>query len=153
MVSKPFDRALFEQNDAAARAVVLTHLASEGFYPEPNSDRYGIDLVFSEAGQVYYGIEVEVKHTWSISHPKCTGNIPGFKWDTVQLPARKAKFSQLPYPTEYWILNRELTHALVIPDYTLTGLIPVIVRNKYVPDGEAFYKIPLEQCNIVELLR
>jgi len=136
---KPFDRKLFEQNDALARNAVTYHLFVNGLIAEPHTDRYGIDLVVRspESPDVIYGVECEIKRVW-------TG--PKLPYSTIQLPERKRKYLNNPWPIEYWILNNELTHAIVIPGGLVEAAKPVVVANKFVRWGEKFYQIPVADC-------
>lgn len=145
-IRKRFDRALFQQNDELARNAVIYHLFMEGLLAEPHTDRYGIDLTVRkpESRDTIYGVECEIKRVW-------TG--PVLKYDTVQLPGRKAKYLNNPWPIEYWILNNELTHAIIIPGHLVEASTPVEVPNKYVYRGELFYQIPVAQCSVVMLSR
>ena len=142
---KPFDPQLHVDNDQAARLAVLRYLDrnSLGGWGD-NPDQYGVDLIrySSKDGTIAMGVECEIKRVWSG---------PDFMYDTLQLPARKQKFSKLPYPVEFWILNKELTHALVIPSGVLAEYTPTEVRNKYVSAGEHFYQVPVDRCNLLEL--
>ena len=135
---KPFDRALFAANDVLARDTITRQLASRGLTAVPHTARYGIDLVIKDAtGVITLGVECEIKRVW-------TG--PVLPYDTIQLPERKKKYLSPDYPIEYWILNNEQTHALVIPGALVATAVPVEVRNKYVWRGELFYQIPVLEC-------
>lgn len=141
---KPFDPKLHAANDSAARTAVLRYLdrTSIGGWCS-NTDQYGVDLVrHSASGDIMAGTEVEIKRVWSG---------PDFLYDTLQIPSRKDKFARLPYPVEFWVLNAELTHALVIPAGVLAEYTPLEVRNKYVSAGEKFFQVPVDRCNLLEL--
>lgn len=143
---KPFDKALFEKNDALARQAVSQFLRAHGIVVRPNPDQYGVDLFeiedFPEGPAPVLGIECEIKRVWSGAT---------FPWDTIQLPERKAKYRSAALDVDYWLLNSECTHAIVIPGYLLDEHIPVEVPNKYVSKGERFYQIPVAQCRKVDL--
>lgn len=139
---KPFDKALFAENDAVAREVVMEYYRHSGIMLTPNPKRYGIDLLCKIDNVVVRGVECEIKRVWSG---------PVLKYDTVQLPGRKAKYLSDEYPIEYWIINNELTHALVIPGEAVRQAEPVTVSNKYVRFGEKFYQIPVTLCRYADL--
>lgn len=142
MLTKRFDQKLFEENDAAARHAVTQYLlATSDVIVENNPDKYGVDLLVT-GGLQDYAIECEIKRVWKGAD---------FPWNTVQLPARKQKFSELGIPVEYWILNADLTYAMLIRSDVLQHLTPVEVPNKYVARGEMFYQIPLTSCSLVIL--
>ena len=145
MRKKPFDRKLFHENDARARVAVIVYLHNQGLVAQDNDDQYGVDLLIRrpDSPQIIYAVEVEVKHVWS------GDTLP---WSSVQLPARKLRYAQETLvPVEYWILNRELTHAIVIYEKSLVDRDPIEVYNKYVSRGEFFYQIPLEETDLIGL--
>ena len=139
---KKFSQKLFNKNDAAARNAVLNHIDSIGLYAVENDDRYGPDLILYSGLKPISYIEVEVKRVWSG---------PDFPWDTIQLPQRKEKFAKLKLSTEFWILNDTLDHAVIIPDTELTQDLLKEVRNKFISEGELFFQVPIEKCNLKEL--
>lgn len=105
---------------------------------EDNPDKYGVDL-FVRGGLADRAIEVEVKRVW-------TGAT--FPWNTVQLPERKHKYLLQGLPVEYWLLNNDLTSAIVIYGSSLSKYEPVEVPNKYLRKGERFYQIPVNECTL-----
>lgn len=134
---KQFDSALYAANDAQARAVIQKYIDNHGLYAVNNDDQYGPDIVvFRGLVQNYY-IEAEVKHAW---------NRPDFPYTHIQLPHRKRKFLQAGLPIEFWILSKDLSQALIIPDYVLCDSLLKEVPNKYVASGELFYVVPIDQC-------
>lgn len=139
---KPFDAALFAENDARARLAVTRHLQSFGDVVAPNPNQYGVDLFCITPEGKQYQAECEVKLLWRGA---------AFPWETVQLPQRKAKYRRGGAVTYYFVLNSECTHAIVIPDELLDQYPPVEVPNKYVAGGEFFYQLPIEECGYVEL--
>lgn len=140
---KKFDRELFEANDTAARHAVTRYiLATSDVTVENNPDKYGVDLLVT-GGLMDYAVECEIKRVWKGED---------FPWDTLQLPERKAKFIRAGVPVEFWILNNELTHAMVIQTDVLLSLTPVEVPNKYVAQGEKFFQVPIDRCRKLRLL-
>ncbi len=150
-VHKKFSQKLFDQNDALARQAITTWLEGRGLSIIPNPNKFGVDLYVyrsvdfatQKKPEPFYAVECEIKRVW---------HGPTLPWGTVQLPWRKKKYSDdEAVPVEYWILNNELTHAIVIYEAELTDKRLTEVRNKYVDRGEYFYQIPLDVCSIVEL--
>jgi hypothetical protein len=141
-VYKKFDQKLFNENDVSARLAILSHMDSQGLFCIENDDKYGPDLILYRGLSPYSYIECEIKRVWSG---------PSLPWDTVQLPVRKEKFLKLGLPTEFYIINKELTHCIVIPDFVLAKLPKVEVRNVYIPDGELFWQVPLSECILLKL--
>lgn len=159
-VHKKFSQKLFDQNDELARATITKFLESRNLEVRPNPNKFGVDLYVyhpapsnspdganvesvGQKADPFYAVECEIKRVWH-------GSV--LPWSTVQLPWRKKKYSDdEAVPVEYWILNNELTHAIVIYEAELTDKRLTEVRNKYVDRGEYFYQIPLDVCSIVEL--
>lgn len=140
---KQFDPALFESNDARARAAVLGYIQSLGLHCVENPDKYGPDLVLYSGFRKGSYIEVECKLVWRAGTE--------FQWDTLQIPERKGKFMRLGLPIEFWILREDLLAALVIPEESLSKAPLVEVANKLVPLGEKFYRVPVIECEWKDL--
>lgn len=141
---KGFDEGLYKENDSRAVAAVLQYLLDQGLYGRINEeDIYGPDiLMYSGYKKVSY-IEAEVKRGWH-------GSI--FPFSTVQVPERKLKFTRKRLPVEFWILNSDCTSAVIIPDYALTSSPLVEVPNSMISNGEKFFQVPLDQCNVISLI-
>jgi hypothetical protein len=139
---KRFDERLFLDNDTPARSAVMRHIDAAGLYITDNDDRYGPDLIVYKGLKKSYYIECEIKNVWSGAD---------FPYDSVQLPSRKEKFLKAGLPIEFWILNKELTHAVVLPDFIIDSSFLVEVPNRLVSSGEYFYQIPIDKCIIKKL--
>lgn len=148
-VRKAFDRQLFAENDARARAVVTKQLEAYGHFVVPNDNQYGIDLLVWETAGAwgeglppFLGVECEIKRVW-------TSDV--LPWRTVQLPERKRKYLSPQYCTQFWILNAPCTHVIIIPGALLDDHKPVEVPNKYVARKEMFYQLPVSECQVLKL--
>jgi hypothetical protein len=138
---KKFDKELHDANDTLARAAGKKYWRSFGYTAEDNPDRYGADLLVNTGWEEFYS-EVEIKRVWSGS---------SFPYDTLQIPARKKKFTELDKPCVFVVLNKEQTHAFVCSDATLKESPIVEVPNKYVFSGEMFYQVPVANLLYVTL--
>jgi len=137
---KRFDQQLFDDNDSVAKRTVTEYLlCTEDAIVENYPDPYHVDLLVTGGLGNKRAIECEVKRVWSGAD---------FPWDSVQLPERKRKYLDCGYPVEYWLLNNELSYAIVIPGDALLRHEPVEVSNRYVRKGERFYQIPLVECSM-----
>ena len=154
-INKKFNQELFDSNDSLARIMVTKYIESQRkLFVRDNPNKYGIDLYVYNIPEIdekrgspikepIYAIEVEIKRVW---------NGPKLPWNSVQLPYRKRKYAeQEVVPCEYWILNNQLTHAIIIHEKELLDNRLAHVQNKYVSEGEYFFQVPLEACNIIEL--
>lgn len=141
MAKKKFDRALFNENDTAARAAGKRYWRSLGYDVTDNPDTYGPDLIVDTGTDKFYG-EVEIKRVWSGKD---------FAYDTLQIPGRKKKFIGLDLPTKFVVFNADQTYGFVCPCSQLAVSPLVEVANKYVYAGEMFYQIPIATLQLIEV--
>jgi hypothetical protein len=130
---KRFCKDLHETNDTLARAAGKKYWSSIGYEVQDNPDQYGADLIVNTGREEIYS-EVEIKRVWSG---------PTFQYDTLQIPARKKKFTELDKPCVFIVFNNEQTHAFACHSDTLKESPMVEVPNKYVYSGEMFYQVPI----------
>lgn len=141
MVKKRFDRALFTENDTAARAAGKRYWSSIGYSVIDNPDTYGPDLIVDTGTDKFYG-EVEIKRVWSGKD---------FAYDTLQIPGRKKKFIGLDLPTNFIVFNADQTYGFLCTCSQLAVSPLVEVANKYVYSGEMFYQIPVSTLALIEV--
>ena len=134
-LSKPFDRALYDENDDA-KNIVIKWLGANGVEAWVNPDDYGIDLL-SSGGKQY---EVEVKHNWRGEN---------FPFTTVHFPKRKLKYAN--EDSHFFMLNHERTHVLWVWGYQFLQS-PVVVKNTIYTQGEEFVEINVENCTIYKMV-
>jgi hypothetical protein len=150
MASKPdgkrkkFSTDLFSSYDSPARAAVMEYVSRNGLYIQQNDDKYGPDLVVFKGFKPHYYIEAEVKRVWKPEQDR-------FPWSTIQIPERKGKFLKLGKPIEFWVLREDLARAIIIPDFVISNSPLVEVKNKFIKEGELFFRIELVECDIVDL--
>jgi hypothetical protein len=133
-IRKRFDPELYRINDELAKSTVRKIIDKRKFKIEENSKKTGVDLLVYNKGQHVLNIETEIKKVWKGSN---------FKYDSVQIPERKKKFTGLEVPTLFVMFNEDQTDYLVIKDKTLLASPLVEVPNKYVYKGELFFQVPL----------
>jgi len=146
---KKFSGNLYVRNDAEARAIIRHHIntASDEMEARDNEDRYGADIVVEEYDPVELTtdfvkyIECEVKQHW--------GNTDEFPFPELNIPERKAKFADKG--AEFWVLNKLMNRALVVQPDSLTSDRLEEVKNRYCPEGELFFKIPLDECQLIRM--
>ena len=132
---KKFDKELYEKNDSLAKEAAKKFFAAQGVTAVDNPDKYGVDLLLDTGSS----IEVEVKHTWK----------DDFKFDTLQIPARKEKFAKLG--CVFMVFNSNITKAFIVHGDIVLASPKKEVYNKYMPKGEMFFQIPVDKLILCEL--
>lgn len=136
---KRFDRDLYQKYDQRARDITTAYLESLGYEVSEHPDRYAQDLIAFSPDDTEFCVECEVKLVWDTSE---------FPYPNVQLPERKKKFFNVP--TQFFIWNKPMEHAMTFWSYDVATLNPVEVPNKYVYSGEYFYQIPMDMVTKVK---
>ena len=142
---KKFSEDLYREFDAPAVAAVLSHLEEQGVYARVGHDKYGVDIVVFSGFRPVAFIEVEVAATWTSE-----GSWP---YEDVHVLRRKAKFldGNLGLPCSLYRLSKDLTRAVVVQDHVLTGDMVELVSNRYAPEGEPMWVVPLDLVEEVRL--
>ena len=140
MVRKRFSQTLFADNDESARNAVehlKHHFGVDEFRDSEN--RYTVDRQGWRDSTHLMNVEVEVKHNWK-------KGLDEFPYETIHLPERKEKYFRMERPTYFVIFSSDLKGAIVFSDRTamLHGALKE-VPNKFVPQGEMFFSIPIER--------
>lgn len=134
-IYKKFDAGLYAKNDTLAREAAKTYWKKQGVEAKDNPDKYGADLILS-TGKL---LEVEIKHTWKDE----------FKFDSLQIPARKEKFAKLN--CMFMIFNSDRSKAFIVDGKDVLDSPKKEVYNKYVSQGEMFFQVPLGKLKLCEL--
>lgn len=137
---KVFQQKDFNKYDEAARSAAKRFWSSVGYTCEDNPDEYGVDLVVEGQNKRFF-CEVEVKTVWHGVQ---------FKYPTIHLPVRKAKF--LTQPTQFMIFNNSLTHAALFGRKVVLNSPCVEVSNVKIMHGEKFFDVPLSQAKFVQTI-
>lgn len=147
MNKKVFEVEEYRANDSRGRNAVRSHLDRSGRFSLFPTDVYGPDILsirmYDSCIVDIFRHEVEVKKGWKDDWPE--------SWRTVQVPARREYLATSPYPVILWVLRDDLQKAWCITGDQLQERFLGEVPNKKVPSGEMFYKIPIENCKIVEI--
>lgn len=138
---KVFQKQDFKKYDEAARDMAKQFWSTMGFTCKDNPDEYGVDLIVEGNNKRFY-CEVEVKTVWHGVQ---------FKYPTIHLPVRKAKF--LAKPTQFMVFNNSLTHAAVFSRQAVRNSPCVEVPNAKIRFGEKFYDVPVSEAHFVQTLR
>jgi hypothetical protein len=141
-MNKPFDAALYEENDSA-KLIVRDFFNYLGFNCEVNEDKYGVDLILTDQDKLmkklFLGVEVEVKKSWRGKQ---------FPYKTLHISMRKHKFVQKK--TLFAMVNIDRTHMMLISLKELIKAKSVMKPNKYMQQ-EWFYEIDTKKCQLVSL--
>ena len=143
---KPFNREVYNNWDAAAKEAVASHLSTQGYDVRIPPENYGADLYHTHPSKLLtVHHEVEVSLTWGdVSFPYPTGSIP----------ERKIRLKSLyTGPLYFWMLNNKLNRAVVFSSAHLISKWLVEVPNSQIPEGEYFYRVPLEFGRIIDPLQ
>ena len=142
---KKFDQKLHDKYDHCARSIVSSFICSQryGIVVMANPDMYGPDLIIEDEAEdeVYYG-ECEIKNNWSGAK---------FPFKTVQFPLRKQKFMKLDKKCYFFMLNKEKTYVLTVDGKDILKSPVKEVKNKYIPNGEMFFQVPIERTKIYKV--
>jgi hypothetical protein len=142
-MNKPFDRALFAENDKKARDAVKAWFKDSEIYTLiDNPKKMGVDLLLYVGDEHVGNIEVEVKRVWK----------GDFSYDSVQFPQRKAKYAQLNKPTLFVMFSADFSQFLTVTGADLLSSPLAVVPNRYVYQGEQFYQVPLDKVTFNQLL-
>lgn len=140
-VRKPFSQELHAANDPPARKIVKAYLKKQGIIVEDNPNKFGVDLVSADGSLM---IEVEHRLPWKEDE---------FPFDQVNIPKRKKYLRE--GKIQYFILSRDFSHLGMI---NAKGVKPYIIdenlhliKNRFVFDGELFYKVPRNVFRWVKL--
>lgn len=137
---KRFSKSLHSENDTPARAAAMRYWKALGYNVYENANNHIPDLTIETENARFYS-EVEVKRIWKGE---------AFQYDTLQIPERKRKYTGLDLPGTFMVFNNEQTHVFLCESSTLIASPIVEVPNKFVPEGELFFQVPV---NCVKLAR
>lgn len=139
---KPFSRSLHQGNDPQSRKVVIEYFLKMGIPLKENPNQFGVDLL-SRDGTLQ--LEVEHRLPW-------VDEIWPFA--DINVPERKAKFLA-EGKAQYIILSRDFSHMGIIRGEDIKQYIVKenlhLNKNKYVRDGEYFYKIPIQKFKWIKI--
>jgi len=136
---KPFDKKLYDAFDLPAKNTVKEYLSKKfKEVREYTEDEYGPDLIVDNR----FFAEVEVKQNWDKYD---------FPFETLNIPKRKEKY--LKYgKILYFVLSKDMKRSIIVDGINLKKEYLREVPNKYVPEGEYFYQVPVSLCKIIDII-
>lgn len=141
-IRKRFDPVLYEENDRIAKEFVKNALKGSEYQVIDNPKKRGVDLLLYKDSQHIANIECEIKRVWKNAE---------FPYDSIQIPDRKTKYTELEKPTIFVMLNNDQTSYLALSQQTLLASPKKEVPNKYVYKGEMFFQVPLNSVHFNNL--
>ena len=142
MQTKKFSQELHDQFDSIAREKAKQLFKRYRMTLEDNPDKYGIDLIAYKDGELYGYVEVEVREAWTGEH---------FKYDTLNIPYRKRKLFLNPQRNCLVAFNSDCTYAFIVDEMTILFSDVQEVKNKHLPEGEMFFKVPVSELKKVKV--
>lgn len=143
-VKKRFDPALYEENDKIAKEFVKNLLKGTEYQVIDNPKKRGVDLFLYKDSQHIANIECEIKRVWKESK---------FPYDSIQIPERKTKYTELEKPTVFVMLNNDQSAYVAITQKALLASPKKEVPNKYVYKGEMFFQVPVGSVYFNDLIK
>ena len=138
---KRFSKSLHSENDIPARAAAVRYWKALGYNVYENANNHIPDLTIETENARFYS-EVEVKRIWKGE---------AFQYDTLQIPERKRKYTGLDLPCTFMVFNNEQTHVFLCESSTLVTSPIVEVPNKFVPEGELFFQVPIKRVKLARV--
>jgi len=138
-VLHPFNQDLYNEYDSPAKEALSNYLNKfDNLFVSVHSD-YGVDLTsLNRKTNQVMAHEVNVLTEWIDDWPE--------HWPVLTIPYRKRKLLDKHEQIRFWVMNKGCTKALMVDGDVLRSLKEVVIPNKRIPNGEKFYKIPLDKC-------
>lgn len=130
---KKFDKSLYDKYDAAAKTKLAEIFKGLQWQVKVSPKKMDVDFEVYKDGELVGYLETEVKLNW---------NTAPFPYSDVQWPERKWKYCSLGKPTIFMMFNHDLSEYLTAMGTDLLSSKLEMVRNKYIPYGENFFKVP-----------
>lgn len=143
MATKRFDKELHDTYDKFGRDIVKSYVSSFwGMEARDNPNRYGVDLHLYKDDLLVGYAEVEVRLSWKTVE---------FPYEDLNVPNRKKKLLTQDMLTYFFSVNKDGTALFHCEAAAVLASEVKESRNKYVYQGELFYKVPLDRLSYVVL--
>ncbi len=143
-VRKNFSPDLYNSYDLRAKRFVARLLVRAGWSID-DTETYNSDIIALKHNRTTFH-EVEIKNVW-------TGDWPT-TWSTIQIPERKKRlFSKVDNLDDlfFWIIRQDTGAAWSIKATDVQDSPCVEVKNRFIPDGEMFFQVPIERATLFVL--
>jgi hypothetical protein len=143
MATKRFDKDLHDTYDKFGRDIVKSFVSSTwNMEARDNPNRYGVDLHLYVNDELVGFAEVEVRLSWKTLE---------FPYEDLNVPERKRKLLNQELPTYFFSINKDGTALFHCEAKHVLESDVKESRNKYVFQGEHFFKVPLDKLSYVTL--
>lgn len=145
---KGFSKRLFDENDQRAKDAARDLVVSLGIHAlVENPKKQGADLIgLDKKGNEVLYLEVEVKRVWKAG--------VDFPYPDVNLPQRKDRYldaKKFSKPVIFAIFNEDLSKVALFGRDAVAKAKLEEVPNRFISEGEMFYKIPLDKVRFVDI--
>ena len=145
-IRKPFNRALYEAYDTAAKEKLVSLLESKGHTIVNTKENYYVDVISKKDDYTYFN-EVEVKVAWDSDWPR--------HWTEIRIPERKQrlldKYNGVNGVLNFYIFRKDMEQVWRIKDICLTKESLKEAKGRYIQKGERFFHIPYTNAELIEL--
>ena len=145
-VRKPFNRALYEAYDAAAKDKLVTLLEQKGHTIVNTEENYYVDVVSQKEDYTYFN-EAEVKSQWLGDWPT--------HWADIRIPERKQrlldKYEGTNGVLNFYVFRNDMKQVWRIKDTCLTKESLGEAQGRRIKKGELFFHIPYTKAELVKL--
>ena len=137
-----FDRKQFDECDEKARTWAKD-LFKKKYQIDltDNPDKFGIDLIASRSGIKVGYVEVDIKRGWGDS----------FMYTHLNVPVRKRKLLTAALKCILVTFNVVGSQCFICKGDVVINSEVEEVKNRHVPNGELFFKVPVNQIKLVTL--
>ena len=145
-IRKPFNKALYEAYDAAAKDALVGLLQKNGHQIVNTEENYFVDVISQKEDFTYFN-EAEVKVAWD-------GDWPAH-WDEIRIPERKQrlldKYDGVNGVLNFYIFRKDMKQAWRIKDSLLTKESLKEAKGRYISKGELFFHIPYTKAELINV--
>ena len=145
-IRKPFNKALYEAYDAAAKDTLVSFLKDKGHQIVNTEENFYVDVVSQKNGFTYFN-EAEVKVAWDGDWPT--------HCDEIRIPERKQrlldKYDGVNGVLNFYIFRKDMKQAWRIKDTCLTKESLKEAKGRYISKGELFFHIPYTNAELIQI--
>lgn len=144
MITKPFNKALYDAYDKPARDILVEYLENKGHVIVNNEENFNVDVVSQKYGLTFFN-EAEVKTGWKSDWPT--------DWADIRIPQRKQRLLDKKGDgfLNFYVFRADLRQVWRIKDTLLTQESLGEAKGRYIKKGELFFHIPYTKAELINL--